>query len=80
MRKRAVISTPFPTQEQVAEEMGIGKARMRRLMALADEILGTHKAGRLRSTSKKPNSATADVSLRRLARGEHRNKAHSEKA
>jgi hypothetical protein len=40
MRKRVVITTPFPTQEDFAETYGISKTRMRKLNALADEILG----------------------------------------
>jgi hypothetical protein len=40
MRKRVVIRTPFPTAEDFAEFYGISKTRMRKLNALADEILG----------------------------------------
>jgi hypothetical protein len=40
MRKRVVITTPFPTAEDLAETYGISKTRMRKLNALADEILG----------------------------------------
>jgi hypothetical protein len=40
MRKQVVITTPFPTAEDLAETYGISKTRMRKLNALADEILG----------------------------------------
>ena len=40
MRKRVVIRTPFPTEEEFAEFYGISKTRMRKLNALADRILG----------------------------------------
>lgn len=40
MRKRVVITTPFPTAEDLAKTYGISKTRMRKLNALADEILG----------------------------------------
>jgi hypothetical protein len=40
MRKRVVITTPFPTEEDFAETYGISKTRMRKLNALADQILG----------------------------------------
>jgi hypothetical protein len=40
MRKRVVITTPFPTAEDLAETYGISKTRMRKLNALADQILG----------------------------------------
>jgi hypothetical protein len=40
MRKRVVITTPFPTAEDLAKTYGISKTRMRKLTALADEILG----------------------------------------
>ena len=40
MRKRVVITTPFPTEEDLAEMYGISKTRMRKLNALADQILG----------------------------------------
>ena len=40
MRKRVVITTPFPTEKDFAETYGISKTRMRKLNALADEILG----------------------------------------
>jgi hypothetical protein len=40
MRKQVVITTPFPTAEDLAETYGISKTRMRRLNALADQILG----------------------------------------
>ena len=40
MRKRVVITTPFPTAEDLAEMYGISKTRMRKLTALADKILG----------------------------------------
>lgn len=40
MRKRVVITTPFPTAEDLAETYGISKTRMRKLDALADQILG----------------------------------------
>lgn len=40
MRKRVLITTPFPTQEDFAETYGISKTRMRKLNALADQILG----------------------------------------
>jgi len=40
MRKRVVIRTPFPTEEDFAEFYGISKTQMRKLNALADRILG----------------------------------------
>jgi hypothetical protein len=40
MRKRVVITTPFPTEEDFAKTYGISKSRMRKLNALADRILG----------------------------------------
>jgi hypothetical protein len=40
MRKRVVITTPFPTAEDLAETYGISKTQMRKLTALADKILG----------------------------------------
>jgi hypothetical protein len=69
MRKQAVIATPFPTQEQVAKEMGIGKARMRHLMVFADQILGKDN-----SASK---SAKRAVLLRHSRRRRHAKQARS---
>jgi hypothetical protein len=43
MRKRVVITTPFPTEEDFAETYGISKTRMRKLNALADQILGKNR-------------------------------------
>ena len=40
MRKKVVIRTPFPTAEDFAEFYGISKTRMRKLTALADQIVG----------------------------------------
>jgi hypothetical protein len=40
MRKKVVIRTPFPTAEDLAETYGISKTRMRKLVALADRIMG----------------------------------------
>jgi hypothetical protein len=41
MRKQVVITTPFPTAEDLAETYGISKTRLRRLKALAEEIRGS---------------------------------------
>src|SRR5271167_4990309 len=38
MRKQVVITTPFPTAEDLAETYGMSKTRLSRLMALAKEI------------------------------------------
>jgi hypothetical protein len=44
MRKRVVIRTPFPTAEDFAETYGISKTRMRKLTALAEQIIGNGSA------------------------------------
>jgi hypothetical protein len=44
MRKRVVIRTPFPSAEDLAETYGISKTRMRKLTALADQIIANGAA------------------------------------
>jgi hypothetical protein len=44
MRKRVVIRTPFPTAEDLAETYGISKSRMRKLTALAEQIIANGSA------------------------------------
>jgi hypothetical protein len=39
MRKPVIIDSPYPTAEDLARTFGIGKARMRRLTALAREFM-----------------------------------------
>ena len=38
MRARAVIVTPFPSVEETAAELGIGKARVERITRLMEQI------------------------------------------
>ena len=60
MRKRVVITTPFPTAEDLAEMYGISKTRTRKLHALADEILGN-------SSKKSRRSSTVQMKRKRKA-------------
>ena len=46
MRTRAIITTPYPTVEQVAKSAGVSPARVAELMRLVDKIMagnGTRK-------------------------------------
>jgi len=63
MRKQVVITTPFPTAEDLAETYGISKTRLRRLKALAKEIMGN------RSTNSR-NSPT--IQLKRKSKASSR--------
>ena len=60
MRKRVVITTPFPTAEDLAETYGISKTRLRRLKAMAEEILANR-------SKESRNSPTAGVKRKRKA-------------
>jgi hypothetical protein len=60
MRKRVVITTPFPTAEDLAEMYGISKTRMRKLNALADQIL-------LNSSKKSRHLSTVQTKRKRKA-------------
>jgi hypothetical protein len=61
MRRRLVISTPYPTAEAVAEELGVPKKRAALLIRLADSIIARDKVSvRLRkATKKRPARARA---------------------
>jgi hypothetical protein len=60
MRKRVVITTPFPTAEDLAETYGISKTRLRRLKAMAEEILANR-------SKESRNSPTTGVKRKRKA-------------
>jgi hypothetical protein len=60
MRKQVVITTPFPTAEDLAETYGISKTRLRRLKALAKEISGN-------GSKEARNSPTTRVKRKRKA-------------
>jgi hypothetical protein len=60
MRKQVVITTPFPTAEDLAETYGISKTRLRRLKALAKEIIEN-------GSEKSRNSPTTAVKRKRKA-------------
>jgi hypothetical protein len=61
MQKKVVIRTPFPTAEDLAEVYGISKTRMRKLTALADEIIGKDST-KSRSTGRNVKRKTKTVS------------------
>ncbi len=65
MRKRVVITTPFPTAEDFAEMYGISKTRMRKLTALADEILGRDSKKSLTSTFRDERNANGRLAHER---------------
>jgi hypothetical protein len=60
MRKQVVITTPFPTAEDLAETYGMSKTRLSRLMALAKEI-------RENGQKKSRHSPTTQVNRKRKA-------------
>jgi hypothetical protein len=60
MRKQVVITTPFPTAEDLAETYGMSKTRLNRLMALAKDI-------RENNQKKSRNSVTTQAKRKRKA-------------
>ena len=85
MLKHAVITTPFPSSEKVARELGVSKRRYKELMKLADELIAetfstSKKRSNLMLKRKSPavvrkrkadsrGSATSGRSLKRKAQG-----------
>jgi hypothetical protein len=59
MRKRVVITTPFPTAEDLAETYGISKTRLSRLKALAKEIRKSRNSPTTRLKRKRKASSRA---------------------
>ena len=61
MRKKHVISTPYPTAEAVAKELGVPKKRTAILIRLADSIIARDKLTVLvsKTRKKKPNRSQA---------------------
>jgi predicted XRE-type DNA-binding protein len=41
MARKAIISTPYPTSLEIAEELGVSRSRVAELTRLADEIMST---------------------------------------
>jgi hypothetical protein len=59
MRTPAIIRTPFPTAEQVAERIGMSRSRLKEILQLADSIIAkrqpvtNHKDTKRSAASKK---------------------------
>jgi hypothetical protein len=61
MRRKVIITTPYPTVEEVAAELGVSKKRVRELEAMYEEIVGRRKKARSprsRSTAAREKKAS----------------------
>jgi hypothetical protein len=46
MAAKTIISTPYPTVEEVAAELGVSENRVRELRLLLEKIVGPRRKGR----------------------------------
>jgi hypothetical protein len=67
MRQPIVITTPYPTPEQVAKNYGVSRKRLKELGALVDEFLSKSSAPRTQKAKKKHASSKAAISQKRKA-------------
>ena len=67
MRQPIVITTPYPTPEQVAKDYGVSKKRLRELGAMVDEFLSKSSASRAKKEKNGHASSTAGARRKRKA-------------
>jgi hypothetical protein len=69
MRQPIVITTPYPTPEEVAKEYGVSDKRLKELGAIVDEFLSK------RNVSRERNKATRHVSSKQTTSGKRKSHA-----
>lgn len=52
MRQPIVITTPYPTPEQVAKNYGVSQKRLKELGAMVDEFLSKSSASRIKKAKR----------------------------
>jgi len=57
MRQPIVITTPYPTPEEVAKNYGVSKKRLKELGAMVDEFLSRSSPSRTKKAKKKHASS-----------------------
>jgi hypothetical protein len=67
MRQPIVITTPYPTPEQVAKDYGVSKKRLRELGAMVDEFLSKSSASRAKKGKNGHASSKAGARRKRRA-------------
>jgi hypothetical protein len=67
MRQPIVITTPYPTPEQVAKNYGVSQKRLKELGAMVDEFLSKSSASRIKKAKTKRASSKAATSQSKKA-------------
>jgi len=67
MRQQIVITTPYPTPEQVAKNDGVSQKRLKELGAMVDEFLSKSSASRIKKGKTKRASSKAAISQSKKA-------------
>jgi hypothetical protein len=65
MRQPIVITTPYPTPEQVAKNYGVSQKRLKELGAMVDEFLSKSSASRIKKGKRKRASSKAATGQKR---------------
>jgi predicted RNA methylase len=65
MRQPIVITTPYPTPEELAKNYGVSKKRLKELGAMVDEFLSKSSVSRAKKAKKKHASSKAATSQKK---------------
>lgn len=69
MRQPIVITTPYPTPEQVAKNYGVSQKRLKELGAMVDEFLSKSSVPRAKKTKKKHAASKTTTGKRKASAG-----------
>jgi hypothetical protein len=69
MRQPIVITTPYPTPEEVAKNYGVSKKRLKELGAMVDEFLSKSSALKVNKEKEKHPAKAASGQRRKASAG-----------